>query len=234
MIRRRLFLISIFILLTGIIGWYCSKQLDNPTSPTMTPATEQPSANSPSLGHSGGVLESKTGYPDLTVDSARLANSIQFQTKVFKSTDCAVVEGCISLPGKRRLLRFDVAMPNFGTADLIVGSPTGSDSSLFVWSPCHQHYHYKNFSEYRLRDNSRIVITSHKQAFCLEDVLRYVAGAPSNGYTCSNQGISVGWADLYYRGLDCQWLDITNIPPGNYLIEVIITKSGAFNEGKNV
>lgn len=230
--RRRLFIISTFILPTALIGWYCAKQLDNPTSPTTAPVTKPPSANSPSLSQSGGVVESQTGYPDLTVDSARLANSIQTQTRNFKLTDCAVVEGC-ALPGRRKLLRFDVAMPNFGTADLVVGDPA-KNPDLFEWSPCHGHFHYKNFSEYRLRDNSGVVLTSHKQAFCFIDVIRYDDGAPSNGYTCDNQGISVGWADLYNRGLDCQWLDITKVPKGNYLIEVIINKAGTFDEGSNL
>ena len=92
----------------------------------------------------------------------------------------------------------------------------------------------KGFSEYRLRNASGVVVTGHKQAFCLEDLTNYWPGYPSQGYTCANQGISVGWGDVYGSYLDCQWLDITNVPPGKYFIEVVINKSGMINEGPNV
>ena len=70
-------------------------------------------------------------FPDLTVDQTRLQSSIVFRTQVFKSTDCAVVEGCVTGSGKRTLMKFDVAIPNIGTADLFLGSPT--DPSRRGW-----------------------------------------------------------------------------------------------------
>ena len=41
-------------------------------------------------------------------------------------------------------------------------------------------------------------------------------------YTCSNQGISVGWSDVYDASLDCQWIDVTGVAPGQYLLRVTI------------
>ena len=233
MMRRRLFLISTFILLTGLIGWYCANQLDTPTSPTSDKATNPSPGGALSLNNSGSpdVPLAQEGFPDLTVDSARLKQSIEIVTRTIDLTNCAVVEGCASA-GARRLLLFDVAMPNFGNADLVVGNPR-KNPSLFEYSPCHRHYHYKNFSEYRLKDGSNVVIRSHKQAFCFEDVLRYWNGYPKHGYNCNKQGISVGWADLYGKYLDCQWIDITDVNPGNYSIEVEINMAGAFDEGPN-
>jgi hypothetical protein len=41
-------------------------------------------------------------------------------------------------------------------------------------------------------------------------------------YTCTNQGISAGWADTYVSTLDCQWVDVTNVPAGNYFLEITV------------
>ena len=39
-------------------------------------------------------------------------------------------------------------------------------------------------------------------------------------YGCSNMGISQGCGDIYTAGLDCQWIDITNVPDGRYTLVV--------------
>ena len=40
-------------------------------------------------------------------------------------------------------------------------------------------------------------------------------------YDCSNQGIQAGWSDLYGNSLDCQWLDVTDVPPGDYFLAAL-------------
>ncbi len=36
------------------------------------------------------------------------------------------------------------------------------------------------------------------------------------------QGIQVGWADLYPPERDCQWVDITGVSEGDYILEVSV------------
>jgi hypothetical protein len=66
--------------------------------------------------------------------------------------------------------------------------------------------------------------TGYKQAFCWLDSQRIQGSNPPH-YNCGNQGITAGWADLYGRGLDCQWIDITGLPGGNYQFRVSVNDS---------
>ena len=141
-----------------------------------------------------------------------------------------MVEGCVGGTGKRLLLRFDVATPNIGTADLILGRPE-DHPEYFEYSPCHGHYHFSGYARYELLTTvGANVVTGRKQAFCLEDVAPYLANAGPAKFTCSYQGISVGWQDIYGSYLDCQWLDVTGVPAGNYLLRVTINPDGILTE----
>jgi hypothetical protein len=177
------------------------------------------------------------GFPDLHVDANRLRSSLDVTTRTFSSTACEVVEGSIGAAGTRRLLRFDVAIINHANADLVVGSPTNPNNPYFPFfhfSPCHNHYHIDGFTDYQLLNLDRSVAAfGHKQAFCLEDLVRY-GSAPSHGYTCGNQGITAGWADLYSKFLSGQWVDITGVPDGDYILHVEINAAGTFPENQNL
>ena len=65
-------------------------------------------------------------------------------------------------------------------------------------------------------------VVGHKQAFCLEDLLQWDPMAGPAKYTCAYQGISAGWSDVYGSYLDCQWIDVTGVPPGPYFVRVTI------------
>ena len=179
------------------------------------------------VGGSGGNL------PDLGVDQADLQNSLLIETQNFPADHCAVFEGCVDGTGDRKLLRFNTTTPNYGPGDVFLGDPRGSAS--FEYSSCHNHYHFKEYADYRLLDTSgNIVARGHKQAFCLVDLwqppgLRGRADPQFNH--CGYQGISAGWADVYHRGLDCQWIDITGVPSGRYVLEVVINPAHVIQEG---
>jgi len=178
------------------------------------------------------------GLADLVTDSRRLMSSADIVTQNFSTSSCELIEGSIGAAGARRLLRFDVAIANIGNGDLHVGSPTDPNNpyhSAFVFSPCHGHYHISGFTDYQLLnlDHTSVAAFGHKQAFCLEDIVRYGTGA-SHGYTCGNQGITSGWADLYSKFLSGQWIDITGVADGDYILHVEINAAHTFPEGQNL
>lgn len=161
--------------------------------------------------------------PDLSpVPSLMMATTITNDN--FAAGSCELVEQCIGAPGTRRLLEFDTVTQNLGTADLVVGMPPPPGVSVppFQWSPCHGHHHVTGYANYDLLDTNGVVVSGHKQAFCILDTMPIMAGAPSQGYTCSKQGMSKGWADVYARGLPCQWIDITGVASGTYTLRVQI------------
>src|SRR5437773_2197693 len=101
--------------------------------------------------------------PDLMIYAPASTPHIVYHT--FDANDCTVAEGCVPV-GTRRLLSFDTQTRNVGSADLILGNP--ATNSLFVFDPCHNHYHYVGFAEYRLRDsNSNLLVRGRKIGFCL-------------------------------------------------------------------
>jgi hypothetical protein len=131
------------------------------------------------------------------------------------------------------LLRFDTITPNDGEADLEIGSPM-EFPELFEWGACHEHHHYKDFAFYRLlaADSDEVVATGHKQAFALIDSVSIEPdpGPPKYPLPDGTQGISEGWADVYGHYLDCQWVDITGVEPGDYRLEISINPFMTFEE----
>ena len=166
--------------------------------------------------------------PDLIVDAQALQGSVVFDQQDFQASDCEVVEGCVAGPGTRRLLRFDADIINVGTQDLIMGNPGTNPNYHF--DTCHMHYHLENMMEYALIDPNtgtavRIgsaPVVARKQGFCLEDSNPFSPNAGAAKYDCTYQGISAGWEDEYTASLDCQWLDITGVAPGNYILRLTV------------
>lgn len=171
--------------------------------------------------------------PDLTISEDDLRNSLEIHTENFPVGDCAIEEGCVDGPGTRRLLRFDTVTPNLGPGDVFVGDPAGNNN--FIFSQCHAHYHFEEYADYRLLDmQGNLVRRGHKQAFCLIDLFRLPGGngnARPQFPDCGFQGISAGWADIYNRALDCQWVDITGVPEGRYVLEVDVNPAHVIDEG---
>jgi len=132
---------------------------------------------------------------------------------------CAVEEGCIRGLGDRFIIEFTTYIENIGDQDYHIGTPpedVTTPSNQFVWDPCHQHWHYLGYADYILFDANglRIPIGS-KTGFCVFDL---ICPPEDSKYDCINMGISAGCGDVYDIGLPCQWIDITDIPAGDYTL----------------
>jgi hypothetical protein len=79
------------------------------------------------------------------------------------------------------------------------------------------------------------LMVGRKQGFCLEDSRPYpingTAPAPAVYQSCmTNQGLSVGWADVYSAELPCQYVQITGIQEGTYVLENQVNPDQVFPE----
>jgi hypothetical protein len=135
---------------------------------------------------------------------------------------CALVDGCVSGPGWRRLLLFDASANNVGGADMDIGlvdhyeEGLGRDlleHNVYQFSECHDHYHFRFYGDFRYGADAAGI--GQKQAFCLQSTRRHFNNegtALTTFYdSCWYQGISAGWGDDYFAGLECQWLDVTGL-----------------------
>lgn len=168
---------------------------------------------------------------DMSVVGEATAKSIFTQTLNFTKDSCEVAEACVGGTGPRRLLRFSTITPNVGDADFHVGNPT-DNPELFTFSECNGTYLFTDYAAYRLLDGEgNEVGTGHKSAFALIDLAPWAddAGPAQYGFG-SDMGISVGWADIYDAGLPCQWVDITGVAPGDYMLELLINGEHVVDE----
>ncbi len=170
-------------------------------------------------GHPLCTEQNCQNLPDLIVFSDTIAPLISYQD--FEIDACPVQEGCVT-DGYRKLLRFKTETHNVGPVDLVMGDPT--TNPLFEYHPCHDHYHFEDYAVYRLyNQQGQEVVPGFKFSFCLLDTARHDPTAnPTPVYDCDYHGIQAGWGDVYSHWLDCQWLDITNVPPGTYTLEIEI------------
>lgn len=170
------------------------------------------------------TIDANPGLPDLAVDPLRAAADLALQVETFDADACELGadDDCAGGPGARTLLRFSVETPNLGDADLHLGSPL--DNPDFAYSACHMHYHLLGYARYELVDaTDATVAAGHKQAFCLEDSHAVSDDAPATPrYSCTNQGIQRGWADVYESQLPCQFIDVTDVAPGAYTLRVTL------------
>jgi hypothetical protein len=200
-------------------------------SPTRTPS-EPSGASSRTDGTSASSsLQSAAPLPDLVLDEAYLLESTRFDVQTIQDP-CAVQQGCATGLGDRRVVRFGSRMGNIGEADFVLGPPE-QENPLWTQDSCSMRYSLAGFARYELRDASgQLVLTGTKNEFCMTDAEEWIpeSGAQCHEYTCKNQGIVPGCADNYGTDLPCQWLDVTEIPAGDYELSVTVNAAHAIAE----
>ena len=180
-------------------------------------------------------------FADMEGVTSKLVDEINVGYKFIEPSSCTLIEGgssgrkgCVNAPGWRQLLKFTSSSVNIGKTDLHLGdvlTPEYLNRGVYEYDPCHLHYHFQHYENYLFGTNA----TGRKTGFCLQTTWRY----HNNEYTgfntpysfCSYQGISVGWGDDYYAGLDCQWIDVTNMAPANYDLRVVLNPDMFICEG---
>ena len=140
------------------------------------------------------------------------------------------------------------------------GSFTELTVDTYEFHPTHAHFHYKNFGQaflYRLHPDGPLekVRESRKNGFCMIDVdntrfgvddhgVPYKGEAPRTYYfprcnapterdehgTYMVNGISVGWADIYNWYLADQYIEISGVPDGLYVIETVANPARTVQE----
>lgn len=193
------------------------------------------------------------GCPNLLVDPDTMNPSTHI--KNFKPQDCQVQEGT-TVAGTRRVLRFTYTTPNLGDGDLMVGRPE-DHPEWFEFGECHRHYHFKEYADYRLWTPAQFdeyesfrnanpdmlaaeilaanphlqPVVGEKRGFCVIDIWPYLEKpGPAKYVVCDLQGISVGWADEYGDFLDGQFIDITGVASGDYVLEAEVNAEHVFQE----
>jgi hypothetical protein len=129
-------------------------------------------------------------------------------------------------------------------ADQVIFGADGSSSIVpgvgsleYVEAETHEHWHLLRFMSYELRraDDFELVRPDRKTGFCLGD--RYnvdpatrLPGEPTDRVYNSNcgpgdrgllsiaEGISVGWGDVYEAWRDAQYVNVTGLASGRYLL----------------
>jgi hypothetical protein len=125
----------------------------------------------------------------------------------------------------------------------------GAGRLRYVVSPDHAHWHLTPFMRYELRPAGRPgrVVRDRKTGFCLGDRYdtgRRLPGKPAEmlytgrcglrepGRLGVRQGISVGYGDDYDPTLEGQFVDITGLPAGRYLLVHRVNKGRTLREAR--
>ena len=178
--------------------------------------------------------------PDLEPDHAEFRKH-RFTYRYIPANSCTIEERCVGGPGWRRLLMFPTADLNRGMKDLNIGwvdyfhkdgGSTLSEHGMFELSECHGHYHFSHYGTFALDGEPQL---TRKNGFCMQPTQRIWNNEASPLHhpfvDCEEQGVSPGWIDEYKMGLECQWLDVTDVRPATKKLSFVSNPDGMLCEG---
>lgn len=124
------------------------------------------------------------------------------------------------------------------------GSWSDRPGGAYVVDPTHGHFHYEDFAAVYLwrsdargrRLDKKPYRTGRKAGFCLMDIYTYRQAGPARyapPQACyptavtavevsQVSGISPGWVDFYDISTPHQYVEITGVPDGYYLLQIVI------------
>lgn len=136
------------------------------------------------------------------------------------------------------------------------GTHVDRQAGPFEFHAAHEHFHYSAFALSRLwaadgrgrRAGAAPVRTSGKLSFCVVDIEIDAWGAKGNGprqygfpscliptagdgtYDHLVQGITPGWADIYDWFLPGQYVEVSGVPDGTYILDTVVDPDGTLTE----
>jgi hypothetical protein len=159
-------------------------------------------------------------------------------------------------------LRIEARRPSAATPDMAaeqvvaredggVERRAGAGIVRYTKARGHEHWHLLGFDRYELRrqDDGGLVAPDRKTGFCLGDrfddeLFRQAPGEPLRppyrqfcglrrpDLRSVTEGISVGYGDNYDPYLEGQYVDITGVPPGDYVLVHRVNADGALLESR--
>jgi hypothetical protein len=193
------------------------------------------------LALSGTPLQGQRLLPDLDQEPPSgllLASSPRGWQLGFASAVRNVGAGPLIIDG-HRISRTEETMTAEQLIRRTAGSPEvvhGAGRLRYTRSPDHQHWHLLHFDRYELRrpGGRRAVVRDRKSGFCLGDrygvadpapaakppepVYRSRCGLERPGLQGVREGISVGYGDDYTANLEGQYLRLSGLRAGRYLL----------------
>lgn len=124
-------------------------------------------------------------------------------------------------------------------------SEEGTSARMFFAGDGHNHWHVRDFQDWtiaRVNDPASVLKRGAKTGFCFWDNYDYTASGPvvyhpSTTSACMQRGdgtvpmgLSVGWGDEYPSGIAFQYIDISGLPNGDYVVTLEADLANEFVE----